>query len=70
MRHCRGTSLKPGENINMNKLQISSKLKGILGRFEYIKLPDILPQGELLKVKCDIEELERKIFKEYLEETK
>jgi len=52
----------------MNKLQISQKLKNFIGRLNYVTMPPGILQGELLKIKCDLEILERKIFKEYLEE--
>lgn len=53
----------------MNKLQISQKLKNFIGRFKYIQMPPGILQDELLKLKCDLEILERQVFKEYLEET-
>ena len=54
----------------MNKLQISSKLRTILRRIEYISFPPGELQGELLNLKVELEELAKKLQKEHLEESK
>lgn len=53
----------------MNKLQISQKLKNIIGRLEYVNTPPGFLQGELIMIKADLQTLEREMFKEHMKET-